>query len=245
MILSPTVTTNPATAITQTGATLNGTVNANGADTTVTIEYWQGSNPATTVSATPSPVTGSSAIQLSATTLTGLTPNTTYTYHVIGVSAVGTTQGADVSFTTGTQAPSVTTDPASAITIDGATLNGTVNAQNDSTTVSFEYGPTTAYGTTVTAAQSPVTGVTDTAVSYALSGLTAQYHLSLPRRGRQQRRDDHTAATRPSPPCALSVTIATEIHNAAHTPGHVGRAGRQPARHGDGHRQWPSRSPAR
>ena len=69
----PTITTNPASAITSTGASLNGTVNANGASTTVTIEYWLGSNPAATVSATPSPVTGSTDTAVSYA-LTGLTP---------------------------------------------------------------------------------------------------------------------------------------------------------------------------
>jgi len=49
-------------------------------------------------------------------------------------------------------------------------LNGTVNANGDSTTVTFEYGLTTSYGNTVTAAQSPVTGATPTAVSKAITG---------------------------------------------------------------------------
>ncbi len=211
----PTVTTGAASAITQTSATLNGTVNANGSSTAVTIEYWLGSNPATTVSATPSPVTGSTDTAVSYS-LTGLTPNTIYTYHVIGTSAVGTAQGADVSFTTSAQAPSVTTDAASAITIDGATLNGTVNAQNDSTTVSFEYGPTTAYGTTVNTAESPVTGLTDHTVSYALSGLTLNtlYHYRAVgiNSGGTTNGSDRTFTTLP-----LSVVINTEIHNAAHS----------------------------
>ena len=211
----PTITTGAASAITQTGATLNGTVNANGASTAVTIEYWLGSNPATTVSATPSPVTGSTDTAVSYS-LTGLTPNTTYTYHVIGTSAVGTAQGADVSFTTVAQAPSVTTVAASAITIDGATLNGTVNAQNDSTTVSFEYGPTIGYGTTVTAAESPVTGLTDQAVSYVLSGLIPNtlYHYRAVgiNSGGTISGSDRTFTTLP-----LSVVIDTEIHNAGHS----------------------------
>ena len=135
---------------------------------------------------------------------------------MIGTSAVGTAQGADVSFTTVAQAPSVTTVAASAITIDGATLNGTVNAQNDSTTVSFEYGPTIGYGTTVTAAESPVTGLTDQAVSYALSGLTPNtlYHYRAVgiNSGGTITGSDRTFTTLP-----LSVVIATEIHNAGHS----------------------------
>jgi hypothetical protein len=43
-------------------------------------------------------------------------------------------------------------------------LNGLVNANNDGTTVTFEYGIGTGYGKTVSADQSPVTGSSDVAV---------------------------------------------------------------------------------
>jgi len=71
--------------------------------------------------------------------------------------------------------PTVATDSATGIVIDGAILNGTVNANNDNTIISFNYGPDTNYGTTgntVTASQSPVTGAVNTSVSITLSGLT-------------------------------------------------------------------------
>ncbi len=78
-------------------------------------------------------------------------------------------------------APTATTNAASGIGATGATLNGTINANGTSTTVTFEYGATTAYGTTVTAAQSPVAGSTDTSVSKAITGLTADttYHYRV------------------------------------------------------------------
>jgi hypothetical protein len=43
-------------------------------------------------------------------------------------------------------APAVTTAAANSITSSGATLSGTVNANNSDTTVTFEYGTTTSYG---------------------------------------------------------------------------------------------------
>ena len=63
----------------------------------------------------------------------------------------------------------------------GPSLNGTVNANNASTTVTFQYGLTTAYGSTVTADQSPVTGTSDTAVSKAIAGLSPNmtYHYRV------------------------------------------------------------------
>ena len=80
-----------------------------------------------------------------------------------------------------TSAPTATTNAATSISISSATLNGTVNANNANTTVTFEYGITLAYGTTVTADQSPVTGGSNTAVSAVLSGLSpnAMYHYRV------------------------------------------------------------------
>ena len=67
------------------------------------------------------------------------------------------------------------------MTRSSATLNGTVNAYCLSTTVTFRYGLTTGYGSTVTADQSPVTGNSDTAVSKAITGLTPNttYHYRV------------------------------------------------------------------
>ncbi len=81
----------------------------------------------------------------------------------------------------GCSAPSVTTSAATNVTSSGATLNGTVNANNASATVTFEYGADTSYGTTVTAAESPVTGTADTVVSYVLGGLSPNttYHFRV------------------------------------------------------------------
>ena len=68
---------------------------------------------------------------------------------------------------------SVATNSASLITTAGATLNGTVDPNGTSTAVTFEYGTTTGYGTTVTADQSPVSGSVSVAVSKAIIGLSA------------------------------------------------------------------------
>jgi phosphodiesterase/alkaline phosphatase D-like protein len=178
--LAPTVTTNAASGIGSTGATLNGTVNANNDSTTVTFEYGTTTSYGTTVIADQSPVTGNSNTLVSKG-ITGLTANTTYHYRVVGQNGAGTSNGADMTFTTGTNTPTATTNAASGIGTTGATLNGIVNANGASTTVTFEYGPTTAYGKTAAADQSPVTGTTDTAVTSTLSGLIASttYHYRV------------------------------------------------------------------
>jgi len=176
----PTATTTAATGITTSGATLNGSVNANNASTVVTFEYGLTTSYGTSVTATQSPVTGTSATAVSYD-LTGLVPNTTYHFRVNGVNTAGTTNGTDLTFTTTAAVATITTTAATSITTSGATLNGSVNANNASTAVSFEYGLTTSYGTSVTATQSPVTGTTETAVNYALTDLVPNttYHFRV------------------------------------------------------------------
>ena len=60
-----------------------------------------------------------------------------------------------------------------------ATINGLVNANGSDTTVIFEYGLDTNYGTTVDS--TPVTGTTDTPVSAEVTGLNAvtEYHFRV------------------------------------------------------------------
>ncbi|MHB8623948.1 MAG: DUF6701 domain-containing protein [Sulfuricaulis sp.] len=78
-------------------------------------------------------------------------------------------------------APTATTNAATAVTSAGATLNGTVNANGLSTTVSFDYGLTTGYGTNVAATPSPVSGYANTGVSYSVTGLSCGtlYHFRV------------------------------------------------------------------
>lgn len=177
---APTATTSDATNKTTTGATLNGTVNANNTSTVVTFEYGITTSYGQTVTATPSPVTGTTANNVSAS-ITGLTIGTTYHFRVKAVNSVGTTYGSDMTFTTTGLPPTATTLDATNKTETGATFNGTVNANNASTVITFEYGTTTSYGQTVTATPSPVTGTSNTNVSANITGLTAgtTYHFRV------------------------------------------------------------------
>lgn len=77
--------------------------------------------------------------------------------------------------------PGVFTADATAITSTSATLNGTVNPHGLATTVSFEYGPDTSYGSTASVNLSPNDGTSAQNVSVALSGLVAHttYHFRV------------------------------------------------------------------
>ncbi len=178
-VIAPTVVTHAATGISAPNAVLNGTVNANGFDSDVFFRMGNSTDYNRTIAAAPDTVTGSSDTAVTAA-VSDLSPNMTYHFRAAAKNAGGTTYGADMTFTTG-PGPAVTTGPASAVTMDGAAVNGTVNAGSDSTVVTVEYGLTTEYGTTATAAQSPVAGTADTAVSAVLTLLapSTTYHYRV------------------------------------------------------------------
>jgi hypothetical protein len=178
--LAPTVVTMPATAVTSNTATLNGTVNANIQSTTVTFEYGLTTAYGTIVSGVPGTVTGNTVTPVTAN-ITGLLPGNTYHYRVIGVNSIGTSYGLDMTFNTPPILPVALTAPATGVGSTTATLNGTVNAGGASTTVTFEYGQTTAYGTIVPGVPGTVTGNTVTPVSANITGLilNTTYHFRV------------------------------------------------------------------
>lgn len=177
---TPAVVTMAATGVGMATATMNGSVNANNSSTTVTFDYGLTSAYGTTVPGVPATVTGNSVTPVSAA-LTGLLPNTTYHYRVNGTYASGTVHGNDTSFTTTAGPPVVTTLTATSITSTSATLHGTVNATGATTAVTFEYGTTTSYGTTVNGIPPSVTGNIDTPDSALITGLTPNttYHYRI------------------------------------------------------------------
>jgi hypothetical protein len=174
----PSAATNPATNVAQSSATVNGTVNPNGTDTTYYFQYGTTTSYGSSTTSTDAG-SGSSNVPVSAN-LTGLAPSTTYHYRVVAVSTTaGTTDGTDQTFTT-TTPPTATTGSPSNVTRSSATLNGTVNPEGQSTTYYFRYGPTTSYGTQTTPANAG-SGTGQVAVHSTIQGLTADtvYHYQL------------------------------------------------------------------
>jgi plastocyanin len=80
---------------------------------------------------------------------------------------------------TPTPTPAVTTNPATNVASFSATLNGSLNPRGSTTTVDFQYGFTTSYGST-TPAQTQ-TGNTVRAISANITGLMAShvYHFRI------------------------------------------------------------------
>jgi len=93
---APNVTTDPANSVTSTSATLNGTVNPNGASMTYYFEYGPTSDYG---SSTPIKSVGSGASDVSVSaTITGLISCTTYHYRIVGTNYSGTSYGDAVTF---------------------------------------------------------------------------------------------------------------------------------------------------
>ena len=186
----PTVTTIAASSVSASGATLNGTINSNGATTAVTFCYSTSNKVADNLltdciaipTATPSSISGATNGNNSVSkVLTGLTAGTTYYFQVIGDNRQGTASGEVLSFTTSPTAPAVTTK-SPGVGSTTATLNGVVNAKGAATANKFCYSlsGTTSNGALsncisgqLTASPSSSTGTNDTDVSVGISGLTA------------------------------------------------------------------------
>jgi uncharacterized protein (TIGR02145 family) len=173
------VSTTPVTNITGTTATSGGNVTSDGgaAITAKGVCWGTVANPSTADSKS----TDGTATGQFVSAITGLVAGTIYHIRAYVANSVGTAYGSDLSFTTLGKVPLSVTQPATKISVAEATLNGSVNANDLSTTVTFEYGSTVSYGNTATATQSPVTGNIVTIVSEDISGLSAgtTYHFRV------------------------------------------------------------------
>ena len=178
---APIVTTEAATSVTETGATLKGLVNPHGYATTYQFEYGLTTSYGTKVPVTAESIGSGTTNVAVSKAISGLKGNTTYNYRVSATNAYGTTVGVNKTFTT-PKLPTVTTEAASGVKEKEATLKGSVNPNGFSTTYQFEYGTTTSYGTKVPASPTLVgSGTTVVALSKAISGLKegTTYHYRI------------------------------------------------------------------
>jgi phosphodiesterase/alkaline phosphatase D-like protein len=182
---APLAVTEPASAVSAVGAILNGRVNPRGCSTTYRFEYGKTSRYGR---ATPVLSAGSGTDYATfAAGISGLTPHTTYHLRITAADSAGTTNGRDMTFTTPSRCtagsgfgPVASTDPASAVSTSGATLNGHVDPNGCATSYQFQYGTSTAYGS-VTPLQSAGSGTVSIAFATAIAGLAPDttYHFRI------------------------------------------------------------------
>mgnify|MGYP003605873649 CR=1 FL=1 len=161
--------TEPASEVTTNSATLNGTVNPGGAATDYFFAYGLTTNYG---SATPvgQLVAGTDVVAVS-NGISGLLPGTLYHVRLTATNSAGVASGADLTFTTPALLPVVVTAPASAVTTNAATLDGTVNPGGATTDYFFEYGVTTNYGS-ATVTNQLAQGYAPVALSNGISAMS-------------------------------------------------------------------------
>src|SRR5262249_26225847 len=103
----PTIVSESATNVTDTGATLNATIVPNGGDTTCQFQYVTdaafqatGYTTATSVACSPFDLGSGFTNQSRSASVIGLKPKTTCHFRVVATNAAGTTTGADTTFQT-------------------------------------------------------------------------------------------------------------------------------------------------
>jgi sugar lactone lactonase YvrE len=188
----PDVTTGAASEVTPTSATLNGTVNPSGLPVTeCQFEYvdaadYQPGAPdpyasGQTATCTPSAAevgTGTEPVEVHAN-VTGLTPGVNYHFRLKAENANGPNFGSDETFST-PPPPSIDSATVTALSASSANLNAKINPQGAETHYRFEYGTSTAYGTSVPIPDGVIPAAsTDVAVSERVEGLSANistYH---------------------------------------------------------------------
>ena len=204
-IAPPSVVSEAASAIAQTTASLNATVNPNGGEVTkCEFEYGEANTYGKTATCSPSPGSGTSPVAVSAS-ITGLTAKTTYHFRISATNAGATSKGSDEAFKTLPNAPTSETKPASAIAQTTASLNATVNPNGGEVTkCEFEYGETNTYGKTAPCSSAPGSGTSPVSVSAAITGLTANtsYHfrISATNAGATSKGSDEAFKTLPNAP---------------------------------------------
>jgi phosphodiesterase/alkaline phosphatase D-like protein len=173
----PEATTGGASDVDLDSATVAGTIDPNGFETTWWVEYGT-SKDYTNETGRQSAGSGSNAVGVTIG-LTGLQPATTYHYRVAASSVAGTVAGADRTFTTAAL-PTAKTKPATSISSTSAKLNGTIDPNGRVSQWWFEYGETTSYGTK-SPTQNGGRGVKDVAVSRTVKGLKRDrtYHFRV------------------------------------------------------------------
>src|SRR4029077_9042036 len=171
-------TTNAATNVASLSATLNGSANPRGSTTTVDFQYGLTTSYGAT---TPMQTQTGNTVRAISANISGLLASRTYHFRIVAHNGGGTSFGSDRTFTTlsATGPPVVATSPATLVASSSATLNGSVDPHGLTTNVSFQYGPTTSYGSTPP--MQSRTGNTYLNISANISSLMASrvYHFRI------------------------------------------------------------------
>jgi hypothetical protein len=191
----PIVTLAPAENIARTTATVTGTVNPQGTETTYHFAHItqaayekalagdeeEKTDPFSHGEATETASAGTEPQEVPVTQIAGLRPGETYVYALIATSAIGSETSEPRTLTTLTATPpGALTGPAAQITASSAVLTGAVTTNGLQTTYAFEletepgaYGPPTGQGTV----GGDTTQTVTTTITGLAPGVTYRYRL--------------------------------------------------------------------
>ena len=166
----PSVYTLSSSLLDSTDASISMTVNTYGQSGLYYIYYTLDSTWSTYYYAGPFTVTSDSLVTLNQG-LNSLTPDRYYYYYASTTTIAGTSNGDTLKFYTGFPYTTFSTQPATSVGNNNATLNGLVDKFALPVTLYFDYGTTPALGTTVAATPSTVSDTLLHTVSASLTGL--------------------------------------------------------------------------
>jgi len=148
-IVSPELSTSPASSITNSGAVFNGSIDSTGGLNAIARGFEYGLTTSYTASTSES---GSFNTGNFSASVSGLNCNTLYHFRSYANNPAGIGFGADNTFTTGACVPSIDTDSASSVGTSTVTLNGTISSTGGADIIErgFGYGLNTSYTSSTT-----------------------------------------------------------------------------------------------
>jgi streptogramin lyase len=184
LTIQPEVANASSGTISDTGATLSADIGAHAQSTQYWFEY--GTTTGYGDQTIHKSAGSGNTVGNFASSVTGLSPSTTYHFRVVASNPAGTTYGADATFTTTASPPpppppappSIANTVSSNVGQTDADVQADVNPNGQATTSWFEYGTDTSYGSS-TSALPAGSGSSEVSVLDSLSGLApgTTYHV--------------------------------------------------------------------
>lgn len=173
---SPVLTVLPATDITKSSATLNGSFNVFGVSSKVyflfgPVNFIEHKTPDQTYNSNSLSTTSFNTLDVYTNPSLIFQPNTTIYYKMVIENSNGTFSSDILSFTTSFDQPNINSITTSPLSPTIMTFNGKVNPNGGNTTVKIEYGTSTSYGNSTTLPNN-ITGYTLTDFTTNITGLT-------------------------------------------------------------------------
>lgn len=171
--------------------------------------------------------------------LTGLEPNREYTFCAVATHQEGetleTTSGQPLTFKTLIAPPAVESEGVSDLTPFEARLEATVNPENDRSTCRFEYGPTTAYVTTVPCEPEALEGFGGQGVAVVLEplapGSTVHFRVVVENEAGEKTEGKDSSFRTPGPPEAITGAASSPTRTIADVAGTVDPRGASTTSH--------------